>query len=181
MCKTPTGYKTASLKEKLKRLAEKDVKLADCIQWKGADCYNRAMNKIPKLGFTCSKPIDLTGKFTIETTFHTISEYVSKTPGFKGPRLSVLKSNAKWGGAEKSKFTGFHYSLVVDTGSVSGKRFLVIYDPDVTATAKSQAAWKSATKGTIPDDKTAVNPEIVKKMILGEGDEMGPLIRFHYV
>lgn len=115
-------------------------------------------------------------------------------PAFDGrSKILSLKTQAKWGGAEQTKFSGFHYVLVIAAGAdTNKKKFWVVYDPDVTATTKSDTAWKSLWKSseeeadkekpsfTDADKGKAASAAAIEKMVLGEKGDLGALVRYYY-
>lgn len=103
----------------------------------------------------------------------------------------VSGSTGHVGGAQ-SKFNnernaGFHVIVFLAVGQeTDGRGYYLGFDPDVSATKESQAAWKALVVGdteTKPQDFTAEKSlEVVKAMILGGAESgFGPLVRKYYV
>lgn len=148
------------------------------IQTSDAGCFQRAED-IAKACDLLKKPIDI-----YEAESKTASTQPPKdkglvqrvqdalATGWKPDRVVVLKTNARWGGADCSLFKGFHYVLVIATGGEAGKRFCVVYDPDVMATERSKAKWTTC--------QTSSKDTIIEEMILGKGKELGALVRYVY-
>ena len=70
---------------------------------------------------------------------------------------------------------GFHWLLLIECGQT----FCVVYDPDVTATKESWAAWEACTKN-VPLDEKPAKREVLETMILGKNGNLGPLIRYYH-
>jgi hypothetical protein len=86
-------------------------------------------------------------------------------------QVVALKVNGRWGDPGKSRFppNGFHHLLAIATGGGSGEQFCVVYDPDVSATERSNAEWEACKAS----DKGA----IIERMILGKDGQLGALVR----
>lgn len=170
---TPEGYNVGSLRDKLKEWIAKDstATLEDFIQVDTADCHDRAIVTIPKRWGVLQKPLEGGEKVVTRAT-----ELLAQ-PSFK-PTIVSLKAGAKWGGATCSKFTGFHYVLVIATGTSAKGRFCVVYDPDVTATERSGKAWAKCCQGV--DKKKPASAAVIQKMILGKDNKLGALVRYYY-
>ena len=84
-------------------------------------------------------------------------------------------------GATESRFTDTrHHVLLIGTGAdIHNRPFCVVYDPDVTATQKSQQAW-AACRGPKVDVNARASDTVVNQMVLGAGTELGGLVRYFY-
>jgi hypothetical protein len=90
-------------------------------------------------------------------------------------QIAILTTNAGWGGAGNSRFLkvkepGFHVVLLLGYCSSAGEEYIVVYDPDVTATLVSENTWAACSKSG--------REVIIKRMILGEGEDLGALVRY---
>lgn len=110
----------------------------------------------------------------------------------KADRAVYVNGSTGHVGGAQSKFNnernaGFHVIVFLAVGQeTEGRGYYLGFDPDVSATKESQAAWKALVAGdpeTKPQDFTAAKSlEVVKSMILGSADGgFGPLIRKYYV
>jgi hypothetical protein len=175
---TPKGYNVTDLRSKLTDWTSdksKSMTLNDFIQVDTADCYNRATVTIPNKWGVLQTPLTFTD--SASTLVDGATDLLNQKT-FK-PRLVSLQTPAKWGGADCSIFTGFHYILLIAAGADSdGKKFCVVYDPDVTATAKSKTAWENCKSGA--DKQKAAAAAVIQKMVLGENNELGALVRYFY-
>jgi hypothetical protein len=149
------------------------AKLQDFIQIDTADCHDRATKTIPQKWGVVQKPLVGADRLVTKAT-----ELLEKAT-FKGAPIVSLKAEAKWGGATRSRFGGFHYVLVIATGrSAENRAFCVVYDPDVTATDRSNKAWAKCGQGV---DKTQpASSAVIDKMILGKENKLGALVRYYY-
>ncbi|MFJ2646180.1 hypothetical protein ACIO1C_05550 [Streptomyces sp. NPDC087420] len=104
--------------------------------------------------------------------------YLNGSTGHVGGTLS------KFGNPEN---IGFHVIVFLAVGKETGGRgYYLGFDPDVSATTESRAAWKALVTGdteTKPQDFSAEKSlEVVKSMILGSAESgFGPLVRKYYV
>jgi hypothetical protein len=176
--KTPDGYDVTALRAKLKTwFSREGVTLGDCIQWKTADCQGRAQLLIPKKCNLLATTINqgLSGSDLIAEVATKLS-----TAAFDGrSKIGVYETNGRFAGAT-SKFTGFHYVLLVHADrDIKGRSFCVVFDPDVSATEKSRTAWANGT-GTVLPDASKADQTLVDTMILGSGNDLGPLVRYYY-
>lgn len=107
-------------------------------------------------------------------------------------RAVIINGSTEHVGGPKSKFNsagkaGFHVIVFLAVGEEpSGRRYYLGFDPDVSATADSQAKWKPlVVGGTVTRaEKFTVErgKQIIKAMILGDSaDGFGPLVRKYYV
>ncbi|MFF2523779.1 hypothetical protein [Streptomyces liangshanensis] len=110
----------------------------------------------------------------------------------KAERAVYVNGSTGHVGGAKSKFNnernvGFHVIVFLAVGQESdGRGYYLGFDPDVSATTESQAAWKKLVTGeteTKPQDFTAAGSlDAVKAMILGGAESgFGPLVRKYYV
>ena len=127
-----------------------------------------------------SVPLGIAGKWTA------IDEAV------KADRAAIINGSTGHVGGSESKFNnkgnaGFHVIVFLAVGQEpSGRRYYLGFDPDVSATAESQARWKPLVVGLTEtraqkfDDAKSI--EVIKAMILGGSpDGFGPLVRKYYV
>jgi hypothetical protein len=174
---TPKGYDVGPLREKLAKWTGNPMNLQDFIQVGTADCHDRAIITIPAKWGVLQTSLKISDLQPGETLVTRTAIELAK-PSFK-PKIIAFCSDAKWGGATSTVFSGFHYVLFLATGADSDKKaFCVVYDPDVTATDKSTKAWASCSTGV---DKTKpANAAVLKTMVLGDGANLGALVRYHY-
>ncbi|MEV7395100.1 MULTISPECIES: hypothetical protein [unclassified Streptomyces] len=110
----------------------------------------------------------------------------------KAERAVYVNGSTGHVGGAQSKFnnernTGFHVIVFLAVGQeTDGRGYYLGFDPDVSATTESQAAWRALVVGdteTKPEDFTAVKSlEDIKAMILGSAEGgFGPLVRKYYV
>lgn len=127
-----------------------------------------------------SVPINLPGKWAAidEALRDERAVYVNGSPGHVGGAQSKFNNEHN---------IGFHVILFLAVGrEAEGRGYYLGFDPDVSATTESRAAWKELVAGdteTKPQDFTAVRSlEIIKLMILGSAEGgFGPLVRKYYV
>ena len=184
---TPNGYNVGPLRQILQQCIGKtpDAKLQDFIQVElayggGNDCSARASSYIPDAwGVRTSLWKTIA---PINTFMSRVDKFVNqKMPGDDRQRFVDLQVGPKWGGADDSRFTAsLHHVLLIGTGKdIDGKNFCVVYDPDVTATPRSQQAW-AACRGLQVNVKAAASTDVVKQMVLGENNNLGGLVRYFY-
>lgn len=180
---TPEGYNVGPLRAMLESwLLNNGLTPHTCIQWQSLslpsnNCHDRATNLIPN-GCDLSK----SGPVTVDKLN---PNNVGGLNFRNQPRIVVLETNGLFAGANSIRFgPGKHYLLLIDKGTdIHGHKFCAVYDPDVSATDKAKNRWKECTDNMIPEQVVADSDEfeeIIKKMILGEGNELGPLIRYYY-
>ncbi|PWK64369.1 hypothetical protein BCL76_11512 [Streptomyces sp. CG 926] len=110
----------------------------------------------------------------------------------KAERAVYVNGSTGHVGGAQSKFNnernaGFHVIVFLAVGQESeGRGYYLGFDPDVSATTESRAAWKALVTGdpeTKPQDFTATKSlEVIKSMILGSSEGgFGPLVRKYYV
>ncbi|WP_327257162.1 hypothetical protein [Streptomyces sp. NBC_01244] len=110
----------------------------------------------------------------------------------KAERAVYVNGSTGHVGGDQSKFNnerniGFHVIVLLAVGQETGGRgYFLGFDPDVSATTESRAAWKALVAGdteTKPQGFTAAkNLEVIKSMILGSAEgSFGPLVRKYYV
>ncbi|AYG85066.1 hypothetical protein DWB77_07282 [Streptomyces hundungensis] len=110
-----------------------------------------------------------------------------------GRAVTVKGPTGHVGGA-MSKFknkdgTGFHVIVLLATGQEQdGRRFVLGFDPDVSATAESRKAWVpfalggAGTVAKVSAFSDARCTQVIKAMVLGDQqDGFGPLVRKYYV
>ncbi|MBT1064484.1 hypothetical protein KJY73_12920 [Bowmanella sp. Y26] len=150
------------------------MQLTHCIQWKTADCHDRALKFIPHYWDVRATEIEIRrGENLTQSAAASLAKKAFKE------KVLVYKTDGKFAGAT-SKFTGFHYVILLATGGdLKGRGFCVVFDPDVSATEKSREAWASCSKDA-DLDATKADERILKRMILGEGKDLGPLVRYFY-
>ncbi|MFK8906407.1 hypothetical protein [Streptomyces sp. YS-3] len=149
-----------------------------------SDCQGRARRVgallSPETGLHV--PSDLSMPFEIEGKWAALEEAV------KAGRAVFVNGPAEHVGGSASKFTtGFHVIVFLAVGQeLSGRRYYLGFDPDVSATAESRRMWQPLVLGETEkkvatfDDVKSVR--IIKAMILGDAqDGFGPLIRKYYV
>ena len=105
----------------------------------------------------------------------------SKTDFKNRDMVYALETNVGFAGASCSRFkTGMHCVVLVASGiDHKGKKFCVVFDPDVTATEKSRDKWLNLPPNVKDQDQPA-DDSVIETMILGEGDHLGPLVRYYY-
>ncbi|MFD5629112.1 MULTISPECIES: hypothetical protein [unclassified Streptomyces] len=129
---------------------------------------------------------DLSVSLGIEGKWAAIEEAV------KADRAVIVNGSTGHVGGRESKFnnklnTGFHVIVFLAVGQeLSGRRYYLGFDPDVSATVESRAKWKPLVVGSTDvkvkkfDDAKSV--EVLKAMILGDAEDgFGPLVRKYYV
>lgn len=135
--------------------------LWDCIQFPDglSDCHARAATYIPG-AWGVATPSKVVAWDKLELKGIPIDAHqaaASKLGTGEKPKIVALQVAAGWGGATTSRFGGFHWLLVVAVGETpSGRRFSVIFDPDVSATKESLTAWalcKEQLAGLGPAEK----------------------------
>ncbi|WP_327235294.1 hypothetical protein OG349_16355 [Streptomyces sp. NBC_01317] len=110
----------------------------------------------------------------------------------KAERAVYVNGSTGHVGGVKSKFNnegnvGFHVIVFLAVGQEKERGYYLGFDPDVSATTETQAAWKGLVvvgeTETKPQDFTAAKSlEVVKAMILGSAETgFGPLVRKYYV
>jgi hypothetical protein len=174
---TPIGLKTEDLRKKLTAWTTGKV-IDEFIQIPGtSDCHHRATISIPKcwnVSVTTFAHAPDSKMFVTKT--HTA---VTGLNWKDQQKVVALQVTGHWGGADSKAFgNNGHWVLLIDTGKGNdGKEFIVVYDPDVTATTKSREAWSSVSTGI---QKTNVaEAKLLKEMVLGEGHDLGALVRYY--
>jgi hypothetical protein len=132
------------------------------------------------------KPSDFSVAFDVPAKWTAVDKAV------KAERAVYVNGSTRHVGGAKSNFNnerdaGFHVIVFLAIGQeAEGRRYYLGFDPDVSATTESQAAWKASVAGdteTKPQDFTAAKSlEVIKAMILGGAEGgFGPLVRKYYV
>ena len=185
--KAPDGLDVAAVRESLKTwLLREGMSLHNCIQWfstafPSSSCYERATATLPK---KCG--LGVTVKALKKTSFSltTVSASVGGKNFRKEPKVVALETTGQFAGASSGNFKGgTHWVLLIHYQALP-KPFCVVYDPDVSATSQAVTAWDECKKLGDVEKEIAFGgtafEKIVTKMILGEGTELGPLIRYYY-
>jgi hypothetical protein len=154
-----------------------------------SDCQGRAR----RVGGLLSRetgglyePSGLSVKFRVPEKWSAIDKavkagravYVNGSTGHVGGALSHFKNDSN---------IGFHVIVFLAVGQeIEGRGYYLGFDPDVSATEESRAAWTALVAGgtqTKPQDFSAAKSlEVIKSMILGTAESgFGPLVRKYYV
>ncbi|MFI8280624.1 hypothetical protein ACIGBH_38165 [Streptomyces sp. NPDC085929] len=154
-----------------------------------SDCQVRAKRVggllSPGEGGLC-EPSDLSVAIGVPAKWTAIDKAV------KAERAVYVNGSTGHVGGPQSKFNnernaGFRVIVFLAVGQESeGRGYYLGFDPDVSATTESRAAWKALVTGdpeTKPQDFSATkSPEVIKSMILGSTEGgFGPLVRKYYV
>jgi hypothetical protein len=188
---TPEGYDVKPLREKLRGWIAGGATLNDLVQIDTNDCYDRATKLIPDKWNVTQTTLNVQNTQDESELLLRLEAQLAK-PSFKpGGKVVVLNTRAGWGGAATSRFTGFHYVVIIAVGRDSRNgRFCVVYDPDVTATQRAKDKWGSC--GQAADRKSPASEAIARCMVLGGQDgssgissdsddkHLGALIRYVY-
>ncbi|MDQ1033978.1 hypothetical protein QFZ75_000394 [Streptomyces sp. V3I8] len=119
-------------------------------------------------------------------------KWVAVDKAVKAERAVIINGSTGHVGGSQSQFnnernTGFHVIVFLAVGQeLSGRRYHLGFDPDVSATTESRAKWHSLVAGDTEakaqefDDARSI--QVLKAMILGDSqDGFGPLVRKYYV
>ncbi|MFD9082786.1 hypothetical protein ACFYYM_36640 [Streptomyces erythrochromogenes] len=120
------------------------------------------------------------------------AKWVAIDKAVKAERAVYVNGSTGHVGGAQSKFNnernvGFHVIVFLTVGQeTEGRGYYLGFDPDVSATTESRAAWKALVAGdteTKPQDFTAAKSlEVIKSMVLGSAEGgFGPLVRKYYV
>lgn len=140
----------------------------------GGNCDVRATD-LAKVLKAADQPIQAAREFnndkfsTLLKQWETADTVVQRQP-------VIIRSEDKFLGGPESRFkSGTSHHAILFVAKDQGGAFYVGYDPDVTATIESRAAWEVAK--TNPNINVATSA-----MVLGpNGDQLGPLFRKYYV
>jgi len=176
--KTPAGFNVNALRASLQAWTSNDptMTISDFVQTDGSGCFPRANQRIPK-------------KWGVPAT---IVKYRDPYPAFVDdviPKLSTKESNKPrlctyqyWKGdpiqGPLSTF-GMHWIVIIGAGkATNGRKFLVVFDPDGDATARSKKKWDPCRQ--LQFDVAPVAANVIESLVLGEGNKLGGLIRYFY-
>jgi len=175
--KTPAGFDVGPLREKLEGWLRHDPKMtmSDFVQTDGSGCFERASDRIPKKWnlvkevVTCEAPYaGFVEGVTAKLNSKTFKPKVCICQYFKGNPIAGPLSTF-----------GMHWILIIGAGTnTGGRRFLVVYDPDGDATARSKKMWDPCRK--LDFESAPVAEDVLLKLVLGEGNKLGGLIRYFY-
>lgn len=185
--KTPKDLQVKELRDMLSSwLSEESLSLKDCIQIEGSkDCYPRSHDWFPKkcnLCVTDKKPFK-----PAEFVSTDVCRSIGGTDFKKRPKVVALQTDGTFAGSTSVFKDNFHWVLLIHH-EPKGKPYCVVYDPDVTATPKAKAMWnkcrdehelKEADLATVNSGSEKFS-SVVQKMILGDDNGLGPLIRYYY-
>jgi hypothetical protein len=173
---TPDGFNAPEMRKLLQVwfASNKEMVLNHIVQLGGSTCYERANNFVPKYLNLAVLQVQW------NTDARAFLEHVRTKlgrPSHKPPICSVLYTNDTPIAGSKSTFAN-HWVLLIGHGTdTHGRDFLIVFDPDVNATALSQKAWASCEKR---DLQKAPDEAVLRHLIFGEGDHLGGLIRYFY-
>lgn len=176
---TPSGFDVTSVRALLQVwFGKAGLTNKNCFQWNDSDCCRRITETLPaRMGL--SKTVK-----TLGATFQldAVLSAIGGTNFRDEPRVAAVRTTGKFAGANSKAFPGgFHYVLLFDKGkNLEGKPFCVVFDADVSCTPAAIQMWAECTAGKNPQDDATPTQDMLNKMIFGNGNQLGPLIRYYY-
>jgi len=176
--KTPAGFKdVGKMRETLRGWVTRDqgMTIADFVQVDASGCFRRATEWIPNRWGV------LTTQVTCNAPYLAFVETVTSKLNAKSfkPKVCICEYTKGNPIAGPTSTFANHWILIVGAGvNTSGRRFLIVFDPDPDATARSKKKWAACSK---QDRETVPVPAMVlEQLVLGSGNKLGGLIRYFY-
>jgi hypothetical protein len=147
--------------------------LLHCVQLDDSQCHNRATDWIP--GYWDTKKLLMPKVEDDQLVDSASGKFGATIPD----RMCCVQYKGGLLKGETTRFEqSFHWVLVIGHGTdTQGTKFLVVLDPDVTATPRSRKKWTACSAGA--DFAAPPTQAILDEMFLGRNNKLGGLVRYY--